>query len=300
MYNRLLIAVDGSDEATHAARYGLELADIVGAAVDLVYVIPRRSLQMTRTERERTRLRERGNDILSAVAELADADTAVETHLAEGTPAAEISSLAADLNADLLVVGRQGMTGVGRRVLGGVTERVLARGEVPICVVPLGESASAAADCDRLLVPTDGSDNAAAAVPHAAALATASAAAVDVLNVVDLQAAGGPFNVGGLDTAFIERLETRGADAVETIAENIADAAPEISVNTAVERMTDGNGAAAGIRAYVEANEIDLVVMGSHGRSNLRRGLLGSVASVVLQTVDIPVVIVKQGSIDSD
>ena len=299
MYNRLLIAVDGSDEATHAARYGLELADIVGAAVDLVYVIPRRSLQMTRTERERTRLRERGNDILSAAAELADADTAVETHLAEGTPAVEISSLAGDLSADLLVVGRQGMTGVGRRVLGGVTERVLARGEVPICVVPLGESVPAA-DCDRLLVPTDGSDNAAAAVPHAAALATASAAAVDVLNVVDLQAAGGPFNVGGLDTAFIERLETRGADAVETIAENIADAAPEISVDTAVERMTDIHGAAAGIRAYVEANDIDLVVMGSHGRSNLRRGLLGSVASVVLQTVDIPVVIVKQGSIDSD
>ena len=299
MYNRLLIAVDGSDEATHAARYGLELADIVGAAVDLVYVIPQRSLQMTRTERERTRLRERGNDILSAAAELADADTAVETHLAEGTPAAEISSLAADLNADLLVVGRQGMTGVGRRVLGGVSERVLARSEVPICVVPFSESVPTA-DCDRLLVPTDGSDNAAAAVPHAAALATASAAAVDVLNVVDLQAAGGPFNVGGLDTAFIERLETRGGDAVETIAENIADAAPEISVNTAVERMTDGNGAAAGIRAYVEANEIDLVVMGSHGRSNLRRGLLGSVASVVLQTVDIPVVIVKQGSIDSD
>ena len=299
MYNRLLIAVDGSDEATHAARYGLELADIVGAAVDLVYVIPRRSLQMTRTERERTRLRERGNDILSAAAELADADTAVETHLAEGTPAVEISSLAGDLSADLLVVGRQGMTGVGRRVLGGVTERVLARGEVPICVVPLGESVPAA-DCDRLLVPTDGSDNAAAAVPHAAALATASAAAVDVLNVVDLQAAGGPFNVGGLDTAFIERLETRGADAVETIAENIADAAPEISVNTAIERMTDIHGAAAGIRAYVEANEIDLVVMGSHGRSNLRRGLLGSVASVVLQTVDIPVVIVKQGSIDSN
>ena len=299
MYNRLLIAVDGSDEATHAARYGLELADIVGAAVDLVYVIPRRSLQMTRTERERTRLRERGNDILSAAAELADADTAVETHLAEGTPAVEISSLAGDLSADLLVVGRQGMTGVGRRVLGGVTERVLARGEVPICVVPLGESVPAA-DCDRLLVPTDGSDNAAAAVPHAAALATASAAAVDVLNVVDLQAAGGPFNVGGLDTAFIERLETRGGDAVETIAENIADAAPEISVNTAVERMTDIHGAAAGIRAYVEANDIDLVVMGSHGRSNLRRGLLGSVASVVLQTVDIPIVIVKQGSIDSD
>lgn len=295
MYDRLLIAIDGSDEATHAAEYALALADTVGAAVDVVYVIPKQSLRMTRTTRERNRLHARGEALLAAIENIAAAhDAAIETHVAEGTPAAEISTLATERDADLIVVGRQGMTGVGKRLLGGITERVLSRSEVPICVVPFAESTPAATTHDRLLVPTDGSDNAAAAVPHAAAMAAAYDAAVHVLNVVDLQAVGGPFNAGGLDSTFLDRLEATGQEAADAVAADIAEAGPDIDVETAVKRTASFDGAAAGIEGYVESNDIDLIVMGSHGRSNLRRQLLGSVASAVLRTVDVPVVIAKQ------
>ena len=297
MYTRLLIAIDGSDEATNAARYGLELADIVGAAVDIVYVVPQRSIRMTRTEREQTRLRERGERRLATIEEIASThDAPVETHVAEGTPAAEISELAAELPADLIVVGRQGMTGVGKRLLGGVTERVLSRSAVPICVVPAGESVPTATDCDRLLVPTDGSDSADAATSHAVALASVYDATVHVLNVVDLQAAGGPFVAGGLDATFLDRLEADGQETVDAVAADIAAAAPDVDMVTTVERTASFDGAAAGIEEYVDTNDIDLVVMGSHGRSNLRRQLLGSVASGVLRTVDVPVVVAKQGT----
>jgi nucleotide-binding universal stress UspA family protein len=47
-------------------------------------------------------------------------------------------------------------------------------------------------------------------------------------------------------------------------------------------------------RAYVQEHGLDLIVMGSHGRSNLRRQLIGSVASTVLRTVGVPVLVVTR------
>jgi nucleotide-binding universal stress UspA family protein len=67
-----------------------------------------------------------------------------------------------------------------------------------------------------------------------------------------------------------------------------------LDVSAAVVRTTAFEGVAAGIREYVADAGIDIIVMGSHGRSNLKRQLLGSVASNVLRTVDVPVLIVKR------
>jgi nucleotide-binding universal stress UspA family protein len=146
----------------------------------------------------------------------------------------------------------------------------------------------------RILITTDGSDNAEVAIPHATAIAERYGSEVHVLNVVDLQAAGGVFNAGGLDQSFIERLEARGHDAVDSAAATIEASTPDLTVETAVERSKSFEGASAGVRDYVEAHDVDLVVLGSHGRSNLQRQLIGSVASNVLRTVDVPVLVVKR------
>ena len=296
MYDRIVIAVDGSDEAAHAARYGLELADAFEAAVDVIHVVERNALRLTRTGDERARLRDRGAAILDGIEGVAsEGGLSVSTDLVEGKPAVEISEFATDADADLVVVGRQGLTGVTRRFAGGVTEGILHRSPVPVLVVPDGDPvAEAAAGYPRILLPTDGSDAGADAVPHGRAVGRNYGSTVHVLNVVDLQAAGGVFNAGGLDSAFVERLEASGREAVDRVADEIGDAAPEIEVRTAVERSTSFDGVVAGIREYVENNGIDLIVMSSHGRSNLKRQLLGGVASAVLRTVDVPVLVVTR------
>jgi nucleotide-binding universal stress UspA family protein len=186
------------------------------------------------------------------------------------------------------VLGRQGLSGVKRRVLGGVTEQVLHHSEVPVVVVP---EATESFTADRLLVPTDGSENADLALPHAAELAGIDGGIVDLLNVVDLDQAGGPFDAGGIEPEFVDRLEERGQAAVEEVADDLASLAPDAEVRPAVERTETGGGVAATIAAAVEENGVDLVAMGSHGRGNLRRTLLGSVASKVLRTVDVPVLV---------
>ena len=296
MPDHIVVPVDGSEEAERAARFGLELARLFDATVDVVHVVERNALRLTSTAAETEQLRARGQAILAAVEELAaGAGRPVETALRDGKPAAQIGAFAAERDADLLVVGRQGTTGLGRRLLGGTTEQLLHRGDVPVFVVP-GDTTVSVAECTRLLVPTDGSENAEAAVRYALPFA-GQAAGFHVLNLVDLQAAGGVFDAaGGLEEEFVDRLETRGRDAVERVADEIRDATPSLAVETAVVRTRGFEGVAAGIGEYVADNGIDLVVMGSHGRSNLRRQLLGSVASSVLRTVEVPVLVVPRGA----
>ena len=296
MYDRIVIAVDGSDEARRAAKRGLELARAVEAEVTVVSVVERKTLRLTETAEEKRQLRERGEEALAEIETLAaEVGHAVRTELLEGKPAAKIREHVATTDAELLVVGRQGRTGLGRRLLGGVTEQLLHRSDVPVLVVPDGDhDGEAVSDWSDILITTDGSENAEMAVPHGIGVAERCASTVHVLNVVDLQAAGGVFDAGGLDRAFIERLETRGEEAVDRVASDIEESTPALSVETAVERTTSFDGAAAGVEAYVETNGIDLVVLGSHGRSNLKRQLLGSVASTVLRTVDVPVLVVTR------
>ena len=291
MYDRILIGVDGSEESELAARRGLEFAAAVGADVTVLHVVERGALGLTESGDEKARLRERGETVLADIEAIAESmGHPVDTELAEGRPSERIAERARGLEADLAVLGRQGLTGVGRRLLGGVTERVLASGAVPVFVVP--ESADEPVAYERLLVPTDGSENAEAALPHGAEIAAAHGAAVDVLNVVDLQSAGGAFNAGGLSKSFVERLEAEGEDAVERAAGELTATLSEEAVGTAVERTASLGGAAAGVREYAEAHGSDLIVMGARGRSNLERTLLGSVASTVVRTVDVPVLVV--------
>lgn len=302
MYSRMLIAVGGSDEARHAAARGLRLAADFDASVTVLYVVEQKALTLTETTSERSRLRERGEAALAEIGDLAaDRDQQLTTTIAEGKPSVQISEHAAEEDADLIVVGRQGLTGVGRRILGGVTENVLHRSDVPVYVVP-GEATDAGDDDElsRLLIPTDGSENAKSATPHGIAIAERFESTVHVLNVVDLQSAGGMFDAGGLERSFVQRLESRGQQAVDRIAKEIEETASDVPVETAVETTTSFEGAAAGLRDYVEEHDIDLAVMGSHGRSNLQRQLLGSVASTVIRTVDVPVLVVKRDGADAD
>lgn len=250
----------------------------------------------SQTSGEKTQLQERGKSLLTEIKGLAsEIGRPVSTEQTEGKPADRISEFTTEQNADLVVIGRQGLTGAKRRLLGGVTEQVLHQSAIPVFVVPDGDSAmEAEADYSRILVPTDGSENAEESSSHGVAIAQNYGSEIHVLNVVDLQAAGGAFNAGGLEKEFVERLEARGQEAIDRVTNEINEADPDVAVQTAVERTKSFGGAAAGIREYVENNEIDLVVMGSHGRSNLKRQLLGSVASTVLRTVDIPVLVVKQ------
>lgn len=139
---------------------------------------------------------------------------------------------------------------------------------------------------NSMLVPTDGSEHASRAAEHAGYLAELFDATVHGLSVVDVQAAAGAFNAGGLDESYIARLEADGERAVEAVEAAVEGTAP---VRTAVVRGRPDEA----ILDYADENGIDLVVMGTHGRTGLTRYVAGSVTERVLRLADVPVVTIR-------
>jgi len=141
---------------------------------------------------------------------------------------------------------------------------------------------------DRVLVPTDGSDDSLVALAHAIEIAQRFDAQLHTLHVVQAEgisdALEGPEYSDALD-----RLEHAGEEAVETVREEAAGAG--IDAESAVVRGVP----AAEINAYVDEEDIDILVMATEGRSGSARELIGSVTETVVRTSSVPVVTVNVG-----
>jgi nucleotide-binding universal stress UspA family protein len=287
MFDRILIPVDGSEPATRAAKIGLTLAAKYDAHVDVLHVLEGRSRSSERYEAART---ERGREILQSVTDLdAAGDRPVETHLVRGQPAKAIRAHVREHDVDLLAMGRRGRTRFTERLLGSVTERVLRKTRVPVLAVPAVESTPDIEwSCGDILLTTDGSDVAELAAPYAADLARTWGATLHLLNVVDVQGNAGLFDAGGVDRAFVERLEAQGRDALDRLADAMDVDASEIDLQSSLRKGTPH----AEIGAYAGEKTVDLIVIASEGQTNLVGQHLGSVTRRVLQTANRPVLVV--------
>ncbi|MEZ3142853.1 universal stress protein [Halobaculum sp. MBLA0143] len=132
---------------------------------------------------------------------------------------------------------------------------------------------------DTILVPTDGSDPAAAAARHARLLATGLGADVRVLSVVPEGGSGGQENPR---TAA----ESAAADAAALVGGSDADAGETTVEATTVVRQGDP---AETILEYADAAHADLIVMGTHGRTGVDRVVSGSVTEHVTRLSEVPV-----------
>lgn len=162
---------------------------------------------------------------------------------------------------------------------------------------------------DTILFPTDGSDGAAAALDHARDLASLCGATVHVLHVVetahgfgmvgDHQREDGPGMVGdhhGDDAYGMVGSQPTPEEARDELTEQ----AQEFVERTASE--FDGVETTGTVRFgdphriildYATDNDVDCIVMGTHGRTGLDRYLIGSVAERVVRLSDVPVVTVR-------
>ncbi|WP_435066389.1 universal stress protein [Halobaculum sp. EA56] len=137
---------------------------------------------------------------------------------------------------------------------------------------------------DRILVPTDGSPAADAAVEHAVTLADRFDATLHALYVVDSTAYSAL--EAGTDVVA-DALEEEGREAVSRIAQAADD--EELPV---IEAVVSGT-AYRSILEYADEEGIDMIVMGTHGRRGLDRYLLGSVTERVVRSADQPVLTVR-------
>lgn len=287
MFDRILIAVDGSSCSRRAAAYGLGVASAYDAAVDVVHAVEPGTLEDEAVHRQR---RERGEELLDAVTGLAGGlDVDVETQLVEGNVPASLVSHIDDHGADLVVLGRQGKGGLGERLLGSVAERVLRGTDVPVLVVPgVDPLDPEETSFERVLATTDGSETAERAAPVAADVARKYGASLHAVTVVDVEAEAGVFDAGGVTEEYVERLEERGEEYVDSFSDRVRETAPDVTVKSAVLRGVPH----LALEEYTVANDIDLLVLASVGESSLAGHLLGSTADRLLRVVEVPVLVI--------
>lgn len=137
---------------------------------------------------------------------------------------------------------------------------------------------------DNILLPTDGSESMDPVIDHAVELATVHEATLHALYVAntaslsDLPMESSWENVSAA-------LRKQGEEAMLTVEEK----AGELSIETTILEGSPSRG----IVDYTEENDIDVVVMGTHGRSGVDRLLLGSVAERVLRSSPAPVLAIR-------
>lgn len=274
MYENILVPTDGSDAAATAGKAAFALARRFDADLHAIHVLD--------TESDR----EYGSEVIAAIEDAAaEVDVPTTTTLVprEGSVPQSIITYAEDHDVDCIVMGTTGRSGLRQYVLGSVTERTLR--EAPVPVVTVHEDTVITSDVERLLVPTDGSDSATAAVDHGVDLAEATGAALHLVHVVEPHT-----NDLMSDETLHDSLESAGRRALDDAITRARRAGlPEIEATLLSGRAHEA------IKTYVDHSDIDHVVMGTHGHSGVSRYVLGSVTERVVRLVDVPVVTVKTG-----
>ena len=283
MFREMLVPTDGSECAGVAVGYAADLAGRFDATVHVLSVVDNRRVEHGPHYDE---CREDAAETTETAADrLARDGVAVERAVGTGVPYEAITEYAAAEAVDLVVMGTRGRTGVDEYLLGSVTEKVVRRSDAPVLTVRTRDDGSVTYPYDDVLVPTDGSEGAAAAVDPGVSIAGAYDATLHSLSVVDTRSLGVDVRSG----TVVDALEERAREAVAAVETRATDASVS-DTETAVERGLPSEC----IRTYVVENDVGLVVMGTHGRSGISRYLLGSVAEKVARTSPVPVMTVRE------
>ncbi len=197
-------------------------------------------------------------------------DTGLDAHftMGSGSAADRISTLAHDLGADLIVMSTQGRSGVERFFVGNVASKIIKLTDTSVLLIrPTEEWKSRTSQFKRLLVSLDGSADAEQVLGHVMALAKRFDSDIVLLSVPEAES----------ETPHLQQY----LDGVAAALHNRG-----LKVRT----LVTGSGPARTIVAASESEAVDLIMMATHGRGGIQRGvLIGSVADRVVQSTQCPV-----------
>jgi hypothetical protein len=278
-FPKILVCTDGSPDSEGAITAALNLAKSTGSTVFLLEVLfflagyelqspdtlapPMVNLELMQVQE--TAARER---LEAWKAEAAREGVTLEPRIRTGASAYDgILEEAGELKPDLIIMGRHGYTGLTRLLMGSVTARVIGHSPVNVLVVPQGVLLS----FERLLIASDGSPFSEAAWNEALSLAKTMGSA---LIGVSVAAANRDIPTA---TEVVRHLEAAAATQGLTLDTMIPMGRPEV-----------------GIVKAAEFKQASLIILGSHGRTGLKRLLMGSVAERVIGHAKCPVLVVKK------
>jgi nucleotide-binding universal stress UspA family protein len=303
MAQQILVPLDGSAGAEAALPHAMALARATSSTLVVLRSIapavsrrtvtwptPSRPIAQRRWAEDRALARAY---VAGVASKLRLAGLRARTAIGIGAPGAAITAYARRVpTVGLIVMATYRRSGVSRWISGSVTDKVLRRAPTPLQLVPIVEDTPSCrtVSYDTILVPLDGSKAAERALDQARAIAAATGAIVVLMSVVPTCP-----DVALAEANFVPfwRLTECQAQA-DRAARYMADRARWLEDQglRARTKLASGGPAEEILRTSVEQN-VDLIVMATHGRSRLRRWIAGSVTTEVVRGADVPVLLVR-------
>ena len=292
----ILLATDGSGDAKLASDTAANLAESTSSGLHVVCVGPGLPLYElpdypasfeAAVEAQR---REAQRVLDEQIERLNEAGATVEeSHLAEDErPERAIVELSEEIGAGLVVVGSRGLSGLKRALMGSVSASTVRHAHCPVLVVrdrPL-------IGATRILLATDGSENAKSAAGAALELAQKLDSELHIVYVEPM-----PQRRGGLRRFSVDL-------PPEVVASFEKEA--KAGLEKEVRRMEEGGAEIAGAHArtgdpaaetvaLAEELGAGLLVVGTRGLGGIKRALMGSVSGAVVEHAHCPVLVVRGG-----
>lgn len=140
-YKRILIAIDNSAYSMKAAKIGFSLAHELKAAVGLLYVVNKSKETVNADlgitpEQSRMVLLNEAEKTIGQFITLYNGVERIDRFTPEGFPEQEILNIAKEWQADLIVMGTHGRSGLGRILTGSLAEYVIRHATIPVMIAP--------------------------------------------------------------------------------------------------------------------------------------------------------------------
>jgi nucleotide-binding universal stress UspA family protein len=297
----ILVPTDFSAESWKALRYGIAFAHEFNAALWLIHVVEPPpfavGFEAVPIALEDTQLLKSSERRLKKLAaERVPADIPLNTLVQHGAPFETIVSIARAHEIDMIIASTHGHTGVKRVLFGSTAERIVQHAPCPVLVVRerehefLGDAPRTnhrTIELKRLLVPIDFSECSRKAVEYGVALAREFRAEMVCLHSIEI-----PYGMGeaGLiieTEAVNKRLREEGEQHASAFLQNQA-------ASTSQECTIKLGTPYREIIRMADERQIDLIILGTHGRSGVRHFLLGSTAERVVRHAHCPVMVVRE------
>ena len=284
-YRKILACIDGSEVSFNAYKNALWLAKSLNAEVLVMTVLPvgqALSSALSLFIGMKDTLRKGAEKILKQASFMAEEEgVKVKEILEEGEPFQRIIDTAYAEEVDLIVLGKTGKSGLAKGILGSTATRTIGSSPVDCLVIPK----EATLRIRKLLLPVDGSPYSERANERALFLAKAFKASVSILFVVELL-----FELYETPAELVNLIETLRNEGEEIVRKMRLKFKEE---NIPSEAFVVQGNIAEQIIEFSNKEEADLIVMGSHGKTGLKRLLLGSVTEKVINFGNKPVLVVK-------
>lgn len=268
MLKHLLWATDFSETSQAALEWGVALARLTNAQMTLLHIAE------PAEEKDEQLAAEHRRKLEEIAEQLRQEGLKVATAVRPGQAAETILQTAKVIGADLLVLGAHGHTSFREKLLGSTTELLLQTSHVPVMFV----RERCEPKFNHLLVPSDLSDAALPALDYAVDLAGLTKAKITLLHVV------APYE--GSPEAW-EELKRETREELKRWSSKVVEPAKAPIIETKVIRY---HHPGAGITDFARENQVDLIVIPTHGHSALGRLIFGSVAAHVIYYAPCPVI----------